>query len=265
MSRRPIRTSRALVTGASSGIGRAVVLELVRHGAAVLATARREHRLCQLVQEAQRVGGRVEILADDLTDPATRHALIQTAQDRLGGLDILVNNAGIGAHGLFEDAQPDVARQLMELNFLALVDLTRLALPLLKQGRRPMVVNIASVLGHRGVPERSLYCATKAAVRAFSEALRAEWKRHGISVLVVSPGLTETEFPQRVIQRTGPPKAHDFPPVSAHYVARKTVQAICRDRHEIVPYFWGKVFIWLNRLSPRLVDWLLFRRAVARS
>ena len=91
-----------------------------------------------------------------------------------GGLDLLVNNAGIGAQGRFAEADPARLRQIMEVNFFAPAEMTRAALPLLKQGRRPMIVNIGSILGHRGIPGTSEYCASKFAVQGFSESLRAE-------------------------------------------------------------------------------------------
>ena len=117
-----------------------------------------------------------------------------------------MNNAGVGAMGPFADADPQAVRRVMETNFFALVEMTRLALPLLKQGVRPIVVNISSILGHRGVPYNSDYCASKFAVQGFSESIRAEFTRLGIDVLVVSPGTTETEFFDRVIEHTAKPE-----------------------------------------------------------
>ena len=195
----------------------------------------------------------------DITDPQTRQRAIDAAQAKLGGLDILVNNAGVGAMGLFEDADPERVRRVMEVNFFALVEMTRLALPLLKQGVKPIVVNVSSILGHRGVPHNSEYSASKFAVQGFSEAIRAEFTRLGIDVLVVSPGTTETEFFDRVIERTAEPNWPEHRPVSAASVARQIVRAIRRGRHEIIPYRWGRVLCWLNRLSPRLVDRLMAR------
>ena len=186
-----------------------------------------------------------------------RQDAIETAQASFGGLDILVNNAGVGAMGLFEDADPQRVRRVMEVNFFALVEMTRLALPLLKQGNRPIVVNVSSILGHRGVPYNSEYSASKFAVHGFSESIRAEWAAAGIDVLVVSPGTTETEFFDRVIEHTGRPPGPSTPPSPPPAVARQMVRAIRRGRHEIIPYRWGKVLCWLNRLSPRLVDGLM--------
>ena len=192
--KREITESRIIVTGASSGIGRALALELARGGAKLVVVARREDRLKQLAAEVAALNGRIETIVGDITDPDVRQRATDTVQSKYGGLDILVNNAGIGALGRFEDSDLDQVRKVFEINFFALIEMTRLALPLLKNGVKPMVVNVASIVGRRGIPYRSVYCASKFAVQGFSEAIRAEFTRFGIDVLIVNPGTTETEF-----------------------------------------------------------------------
>jgi short-subunit dehydrogenase len=256
---RVLSGSRAIVTGASSGIGRETALELARHGAGVVVVARREDRLRQLVEQIAALGRAVEPVVGDITDPQTRQRVIETAQSKLGGLDILMNNAGVGALGPFEDASVERVRRVMEVNFFALVEMTRLALPLLKQGVHPIVVNVSSIVGHRGVPNRSEYSASKFAVQGFSEAIRAEFTRLGIDVLVVSPGPTETEFFDNELERTMDAKWPKHKPADVAAVARQIVRAIRAGRHEIIPYRWGRVLCWLNRLSPRLMDGLMAR------
>jgi short-subunit dehydrogenase len=259
MARRDIDGSRAIVTGASSGIGREVARQLAEAGAAVVAMARREERLTELADEVRAAGGRIETLAGDVTDADARQRLLDVARERFGGLDILVNNAGVGAMGLFEEAEPERLRRVMEVNFFALVELTRLALPELRRGTRPIIVNVSSILGRRGVPYSSEYAASKFAVHGFSESIRAELSRHGVDVLVVSPGTTETEFFDQLIEKTGEPTWPEHKAVPASEVARQTVDAIRRGRHEIVPYFYGKLLLGLNRLSPALMDRLMTR------
>jgi short-subunit dehydrogenase len=257
--KRDIHGARAIVTGASSGIGREVARELARQGAKLVLTARRKERLEELAAQIAAAGGRAECVVGDITDPAVRAKTIETVRASFGGLDILVNNAGVGALGLFDGADPQRVRQVMEVNFFALVEMTRLALPLLKDGKRPIVVNVSSILGHRGVPYNSEYAASKFAVHGFSESVRAEWAAAGIDVLVVSPGTTETEFFDKVISRTGAPPWPEHAAVTAAWVARQVVRAIRQGRHEIIPYRWGKLLNWLNRLSPRLVDGIMAR------
>jgi short-subunit dehydrogenase len=231
-----------------------VALELAHCGAGLIVVARREERLRELVDRIAALGKPVEMVVGDITDPDTRQRAIDAAQAKLGGLDILVNNAGVGALGLFENAGPERLRRVMEVNFFALVEMTRAALPLLKRGVQPMVVNVSSILGHRGVPHRSEYSAAKFAVQGFSEAVRAEFVRLGIDVLVVSPGSTDTEFFDREIDRASEPKWPEHKKVTAAEVAAAIVRGIRTGRHEVVPYRWGRVLCWLNRLSPRLVD-----------
>lgn len=259
MSRRKIQDSRAVVTGASSGIGREIARELCRQGAKVVVTARRADRLKDLAAEIASGGGRVETVAGDITNPMVQLKALETAQKCFGGLDILVNNAGVGATGLFADSDPGRLRRLMDVNFFALVETTRLALPFLRLGNRPIIVNVSSILGHRGVPYNSEYSASKFAVQGFSEAIRTEFIQHGIDVLVVSPGTTETEFFDRLIHNTGTPRWPKHRPVSAAEVARRTVRAIRKGKHEIIPYGWGRLLCWLNRLSPRATDWVMSR------
>ncbi len=261
MPRREIRGSRAIVTGASSGIGRALALELARQGADLVVTARREDRLRELAAEAAALGARVEAVHGDITDPAARRAVVDAAQSRFGGLDILVNNAGVGAMGRFEEADAQRLRRIMEVNFFALAEMTRLALPALKQGRSSIVVNVSSILGHRGVPHSSEYCASKFAVQGFSESLRAELAAYPIDVLVVSPGTTQTEFFDRVLENTSEPKWPQHGAVTPEHVARVVVQAMRRGKHEVVPFFWGKVLCLLNRLAPWMMDRVMARYA----
>ena len=247
------------MTGASSGIGREIARELTRQGARVVLVARREDRLRQLADAIKASGGDARIVVGDIVEPVTRQEAIRSAETSYGGLDILVNNAGVGAMGLFADADPARVRRIMEVNFFALVEMTRLALPLLQQGTCPMIVNISSILGHRGVPYNSEYSASKFAVHGFSEALRAELCSEGIDVLVVSPGTTQTEFFDSVVEKTGEPAWPTHRPIAAENVARQTVRAMRAGRHEIIPYRLGKFLCWLNRLSPRLMDSIMAR------
>ncbi len=251
--------ARVAITGASSGIGRELARELAKGGARLVLNARREDRLNELAAELRALGAEVATAPGDVTVPATREAIIQQVESAFGGLDVLVNNAGVGAIGRFDQASPERLRQLMEVNFFALVEMTRLALPLLKQGHRPMLVNIGSILGHRGIPLHAEYCASKFALRGFSEALRAELAGSGVGVLVVSPGTTETDFLVNVLEKPATMPWNAPRGASAAVVARAVVRAIGRRKHEIVPNRYGRLLVWLNRLSPRLVDWWMQR------
>jgi short-subunit dehydrogenase len=259
MSRRSIAGSRALVTGASGGIGRAIALELARQGACVVVVARRAAELESLVAQIRAAGGRAESVAGDITDANARRAALDRAQTAFGGLDILVNNAGRGAMGRFADASPDRLREVFELNFFAAAELIRESSPLLSRGNRPIVVNIGSILGHRATPRNSEYCASKFALRGLTESIRPELARLGIDTLLVSPGTTESEFYQHVINPAEKQPWPEHKGVSAEFVARATVRAIRRGKREIIASARGRFLIWLNRLAPWFVDRIMKR------
>lgn len=259
MARRELQDRRALVTGASSGIGRAVALELARSGVDLVLLARRRDRLADVAEQVARSGRRAEIVVGDVTDAAARREALDAARDKFGGLDILVNNAGIGAHGRFASAQSDRLRPIMEVNFFAPVELTREALPLLEQGVRPIIVNVGSILGRRGCPRKSEYSASKFALHGFSEALRAELVPLGIDVLVVAAGPTDTEHFDHLIESQGELPWGEPRRAAPERVARSIVRAIRHGRHEVVPSWRGWVLVLLNRLSPRLVDRIMAR------
>lgn len=256
MARRS-RSSRVLITGASSGIGRALAIELARTGSRLVLTARRKEVLDRVVEEVKTAGGEAVVVPGDITSRETRVAALLAAEQHFGGLDVLVNNAGVSAWGRFDEGGEERLRRIMEVNFFALAEMTRQALPLLSRGKRPLIVNIASILGHRGIPYQAEYCASKFAVRGFSEALRPELMRLGIDLLVVSPGTTESEFFDHLLEKKAEMPWGRQRGVPARYVARQIVKAIHSRRHEIVPSARGKLLVWLNRLCPRLVDaWL---------
>jgi short-subunit dehydrogenase len=250
---------RAVVTGASSGIGQELARQLAQAGSRILVTARRAPRLQKLCDELRAAGHTASFVAGDIRLPAVRQQLLGEVRLLWGGLDLLVNNAGIGAIGPFAEADEARLRHIMEVNFFAPVELLRSALPLLRNGNQPMVVNVGSVLGHRAVPRKSEYCASKFALHGFSDSVRAELASCGVDVLLVSPSTTESEFFDHVLDADPRSPQRSWGAVPATTVARKTVQAIRRGRHEIILTAGGKLLVWLDRLCPPLADRLLAR------
>jgi short-subunit dehydrogenase len=260
MARRKIAGSRALVTGASAGIGRAIARELAQQGADLFLVARREERLAELAEELRGLGRRCEYLAGDITDPAARQAALDAAVRQLGGLDILVNNAGVGAMGPFTDADPARLRRIFEVNVFAPVELIRAALPVLQAGRQPIIVNVGSILSHVGLPNVSEYSASKFAIRGFSEVLRAELHPRGIHVLVVSPATVSSEMWESLLESKGDTSWRATRGDTPETVARKTVRAIARGKRELLPGLVPKAVYLFNRLCPRLIAWALERK-----
>ena len=257
MARREISGLRAIVTGASSGIGRALVIELVRRGSKVVAMGRRADRLQSLASEVA-APDRYRSVTGDVTQREDRLRALELARREFGGLDCLANNAGIGALGRFDAADESRLRRVMEVNFFAPAEFIREALPLLKEGNRPIIVNIGSVLGHRAMPEKSEYCASKFALHGFSDALRAELAPLGIDVLLVSPSTTTSEFFDVAAGQSTKLQGR-FGATPAETVARHAVAAIAAGRHEIILTLSGKLLVWLDRLCPPLANWLIAR------
>lgn len=260
MAKRSVLGMRTILTGASSGIGLALAKLLAKRGARLVVSARRQDRLDALVEELRNDGGEAIAVAGDVTDPEVRCQLLQTAVSQLGGLDCLINNAGIGGIGNFADNDEARLRRIMEVNFFAPLELIRLSLAELRKGTQPIIVNVASVLGHRAIPKKSEYCASKFALHGFSDALRSELAPEHIDVLIVSPSTTETEFFDAAIgdKRKLPWLAKGQPPQA---VARAAVRAIERGQHEIILTAGGKGMVWFDRLMPTITDNLVTKYA----
>jgi len=257
MSRRAIAGLRTIVTGATSGIGRALTLELIRRGAKVVGLGRRAERLQALAVEIADAS-RFRHVAGDVTRRDDRAAAIEMAIREFGGLDALVNNAGIGALGPFQQADEARLRSVMEVNFFAPAEFIRETLPHLARGVKPIVVNISSVLGHRAMPEKSEYCASKFALHGFSDALRAELAPQGIDVLLVSPSTTASEFFEAAAGELSKPQGR-FGTMPAEVVARRVATAMAAGRHEIILSAGGNFLVWLDRLCPPLANWVVSR------
>jgi short-subunit dehydrogenase len=258
--RRQIAGSRILITGASQGIGKALAEAAARQGGRVLAVARSKELLQELAQPLRYEGAAIEIMAGDITGLEDRRRMVDEAVRFFGGLDILINNAGIGATGHFADCGPDRLRKIMEVNFFGLTEMTRICLPLLRQGNRPAVVNISSVAGQRALPARSEYSASKYAVEGFSEALRTEIAKDGIDVIVVCPGLTQTNFSQNMIEQKARMALDHMRGMTSEQVAAATLRAIEKGKREVVLTLSGKLICLVSRFFPWIADRILARK-----
>lgn len=258
--RRKLTGLRIVITGASQGIGRALAEEAAQRGARVLAAARSDSLLTELAQKARARGHLLETVHADITRQEDREAMAGAVLRHFGGVDVLVNNAGIGATGHFAEVSPERLRTIMEVNFFALVETTRQFLPLLRLGQTPAIVNISSVAGKRGIPARSEYSASKFAVHGFSEALRAELSAEGIDVLIVNPGLTQTNFSQNMLEQKAALKLDHLRGMTAEAVAEATLRALERGRNEVTLSLNARLIVLVNRLFPRLADRIARRK-----
>jgi len=256
--RRQLAHCRAVLTGASSGIGRELAWALAERRARLVLVARNATGLEQVAAECRRRGGEAATLAGDVTEAATRSAAVRLADERWQGLDLLVNNAGVSAHGRFADSDESTLRRILEVNFFAAVELVREALPLLRQGRDPAVVNVGSILGHRGVPYNAEYAASKFALRGWSESVRPELAADGVELLLVSPGATATGFFDHLLAKRGELPWGAATAIPPQEVARQAVRAIEQRRREVIPNWRGRLLVVANRFLPGCVDrWML--------
>ncbi len=253
----------AIITGASSGIGRALALQLAGQGAKVVLAARRVDRLEQAANECRRSGGEALSVPTDVTDEAQCKILIERAVSEFGRLDILINNAGTGMKGLLEEL-PDLIqfRLVMEVNFYGTVYCTFHALKYLRQthGR---IVNISSLSGKAPLPYHTPYIASKHAVQGFSDALRMELAKARISVTVICPYYVATELLKPKAEKGTPRSSAGQGMVpdklmTADQCAQIILKAAAHRKREVMmgP---SRLIVWLRLIAPGLSDKFIIR------
>jgi len=239
---------RALVTGASGGIGAAFARQLAAEGVHLVLVARSEKKLRALADElAAQHGVQTHVLVADLSQPDSASSLFAETE-RLGlAVDLLVNNAGFSKGGEFTALSFDVQAEMVRLNVNALVELTRLYLPAMRQRGRGGVINVASTAAWQPVPYMAVYGATKAFVLNFSEAVAAEVAADGVTVMALCPGATATDFWATAGVWEG---ARASMP-TADEVVVQALLAFERRRRYFVHGARNKLMVWGARLGPR--------------
>jgi short-subunit dehydrogenase len=251
--------SRALVTGASSGIGRAIALALAESGTPVVLVARDTARLDDLAAEVRvRHGGEAEVLSADLTDAADR-ARVEHRLTAEPAVDLLVNNAGFGTYGDFAGLDAGDEEREIALNVTAVVRLTRAAVPGMVARGRGWVLNVSSMASLQPTPLNATYGATKAFVTHFSESVHEELRSRGVRVTAVLPGYTRTEFQERA-GLTATAGLPGFVWQSAEACAAEALAAVAAGRAVVVPGALNKVVATASAPVPRALK----RRLVAR-
>jgi short-subunit dehydrogenase len=252
--RRSLLGKRVLITGASSGIGRALAEAAATRGMRVLLAARSGRVLEDVAQTIRAQGGDAIVVVMDVTKPEDRQRAIDVAVKEWGGLDVLVNNAGVSAHGHFVDLDEQILRQIMEVNFFAVAELCRLAIPVLAMGAQPLIVNVSSMCGRRGVPAWTEYSASKFAVCGFSEALRAELARFGIDLMLVVPGLAQTGLGAHLLARKGRMPTDFSKGLPVATVAARMLDGMEKNKAELRLEREARLLLFVNRFLPRFVD-----------
>lgn len=251
-----------LITGASAGIGRATALGFAREGARALALSRSAERLATLEAEA-RPGVVVPIVAD-VTDPrATENACRSIERDQ-GVPDVVVANAGVGLDARFVDTSDEAWRRVFEVNVLGVVRVVRPFVGGMIARGSGRVLIVSSVVGKRGIPHYSAYAASKHALHGMAESLRAEIWGSGVTVGIVCPSSTTTEFQERM-ERLGPSQQRvRLQRHSAESVARAILRMAASRRREMVLSPEGKAMVWSNVFAPGLLDRILHKVLVTR-
>jgi uncharacterized protein len=250
----------ALVTGASAGIGRELVRQLVRdRGLTLLATARRLDRLDSLASEFP--PGRVHTLAGDLADADFRARLWAQAESLFpAGIDLVVNNAGVGNYGEFSDQDPNEIRKMIELNLVALMDLTQRAAKHMKARRFGQILEISSVLGFFGMPYSAVYVATKHAVNGLVKSVGYELRGTGVRIWAACPGQTDSEFFSVAVGSTlrGASGPRGEP---TDKIVRAIVRGLEKRSAFVIPSFKAWMIVELAHWLYGPFDWLVGRVA----
>ena len=242
-----------LITGGTSGIGRACALEFGRAGARVVVTGRDPAKLAATAQELAAAGIEHRTVAGDVGVLADATRAVADTLAAFGRLDVLLNNAGLSMRANFADVDVRVLEQLMQTNFFGTVYVTKAALPALLASKGT-IVGISSIAGYRGLPGRTGYSASKFAMNGFLEALRTELLPQGVNVLTAAPGFTASNIRHTALLAHGQPQ-NDTPRdegkmMSSEEVARHIRRAVAQRRRTLVLTGQGKLTVFLNKWLP---------------
>lgn len=245
----------AVITGASKGIGRAIAEELASRGNSLILVARSESLLLSLQADLQqRYQVEVHVFPADLSDPEAAQQLVNRIQEAGLHVHILVNNAGYGLGGSFDSRPVEAQLDMMRLNMLTPVVLTRLLLPELLKQPKAYILNIASTAAYQAVPGLTVYSATKSFLLSFSRGLRYELRKTSVSVTAVSPGGTATEFASRADLGSKAVKAGEKLNMQPEQVAKKAIDAMFDGKAELIPGWLNKISTWLVWLFPKAIS-----------
>ena len=237
-----------LITGASSGIGEVFARKLATRGRNVLLVARSEEKLITLCNELGRSNSiRAQHVTMDLSQPESPARLFEEAEKRGLTVDMLINNAGFGSFGDFTKLELERELNMIDLNVRSLVDLTYRFLVPMRQRKQGAIINVASTAGFQAVPFMSTYAATKAFVLSFSEALWEENRPHGIKVMALCPGVTETNFFEAARGQKPPARVAQTP----EDVVETALRGLARGKSHIISGWSNRAMTEAERLAPR--------------
>ncbi len=250
-----------IITGGSSGIGKACAFAFGRSGCRIVITGRDAVRLQATAQELNKANIECLAVAGDISNEADVKSMIEKTVQAFHGIDILINNAGISMRALFEELELDVIKRVMDINFYGAVYATKYALPYIIE-RKGSIIGISSIAGYRGLPGRTGYSASKFALQGFLEALRTELLPKGVHVLVACPGFTASNIRNTALAADGNIQGEspreESKMMTSEAVANEILRATIHRKRDLVLTFQGKFTIFLNRWLPGLADKLVY-------
>jgi NAD(P)-dependent dehydrogenase (short-subunit alcohol dehydrogenase family) len=248
----------AIITGASSGIGRATAIAFARRGYLVVVSARRIEKLQEVADACRSAGGEAVVTAADVADRMQVDELVASTVRKFGRLDVMVNNAGFGLRARVHETSDEQMREIFDVNFHGLFYGCRAAAPVMMRQRSGHIFNVSSVIGKRGSPFNGAYCATKFAVVGLTDSLRVEMLPYNVRVTCVCPALTDTEFFDAARGGASGKTMQRFRGLTdPRIIGRRIAATVGKTRPEIIFTAGGKLLAVLAAISPRLTDKLM--------
>jgi len=251
-----------IITGASSGIGRALLYEFARLGANVVAGARSFDKLKEIQTELAKSGIDILPFQVDVTNESQCKNLIDAAVEKYGKIDILINNAGISMRALFRDVQLKVIKEVMDTNFWGTVYCSNYAFPYLLESRGSLV-GVSSIAGYKGLPGRTAYSSSKFAIHGILEVIRAENLKTGLHVLTACPGFTSSNIRNTALAADGSQQGEsprdEKKMMSPELVAHKIAIAVYKRKRRLTLTLQGKLLVFLNKLFPYYLDKMVYK------
>ena len=257
-----LKNKVAIVTGASSGIGKAIAFELAKHGANVVLASRKHNKLSVIADQINSNGGLALAVATDVSVESECKTLINKTYNTFKKIDILVNNAGISMRASFSELNLVVIKKVMDTNFWGTVYCTKYALEyIIKQ--KGSIVGISSICGITPLPGRTGYSASKHAMNGFLESLRLENLENDLHLLIVHPGFTSSNIRNVALNKYGFPQMetplNEQKLMPAEYVAKEVVNGIIQKKKNIILTTEGKLVTWIYKQMPTIAEKLIYR------
>jgi dehydrogenase/reductase SDR family member 7B len=258
----PLKNKTVVITGGSSGIGKALAIRYAKAGANVVITGRNSNNLIATGQELNKYSTVWHTIVSDVSIYSDCEKMIEEVIKKFGSIDVLVNNAGLSMRASFTETNIEVLKKLMDVNFWGTVYCTKFALPHLIKSKGSLV-GISSIAGKKGLPGRTGYSASKFAIEGFLETIRIEHLKDNLHVLIARPGFTASAIRTSSLMANGEPQKEsprtEEEMMSADSVAEKIYNAIQHRRRDLVLTFTGKLTVFFNKFIPRIMDRLVYQ------